>query len=96
MDAAVSADTHAEIRRIAREEEGVVAIEKCRVRKSGVGLLMDIHVEVDPEITVREGHAIGHRVADRLKGSPMPILDVIVHVEPSGGVVASAGRCGDG
>jgi divalent metal cation (Fe/Co/Zn/Cd) transporter len=71
----------------------VVAVEKCRVRKSGLGLLMDIHIEVDPEISVREGHAIGHRVADRLKASRLPILDVVVHVEPAGAAgVGGGGR----
>lgn len=83
MDAAVPEATVQEIREVAGAEEGVVAVEKCRVRKSGLGLLMDIHIEVDPAITVREGHAIGHRVADRLMGSPLPIHDVVVHVEPA-------------
>lgn len=84
MDAAVPEPIESEIRELAGGEPGVVAVEKCRVRKSGLGLLMDIHIEVDPAITVREGHAIGHRVADRLKESRLPILDVVVHVEPAG------------
>ena len=84
MDAAVPAETVSEIRRIAADVPGVVTVEKCRVRKSGLGYLMDIHVEVDPEAPVREGHAIGHRVADHLKGSSLPIDDVVVHVEPAG------------
>jgi cation diffusion facilitator family transporter len=83
MDAAVPEETQREIRALAGSEDGVVAVEKCRVRKSGLGLLMDIHIEVDPGISVREGHAIGHRVADRLKASRLPILDVVVHVEPA-------------
>jgi cation diffusion facilitator family transporter len=84
MDAAVPEGAQREIRELAGAEEGVVDVEKLRVRKSGLGLLMDIHIEVDPGITVREGHAIGHRVADRLKESRLPILDVVVHVEPAG------------
>jgi cation diffusion facilitator family transporter len=84
MDATVPAETISEIRRLAAGVPGVVTVEKCRVRKSGLGYLMDIHVEVDPEIPVREGHAIGHRVADHLKGSRLPIDDVVVHVEPAG------------
>jgi cation diffusion facilitator family transporter len=83
MDAAIPEETEREIRALAESEEGVVAVEKCRVRKSGLRLLMDIHVEVDPSLPVREGHAIGHRVADRLKASRLPILDVVVHVEPA-------------
>jgi cation diffusion facilitator family transporter len=83
MDAAIPPETVAEIRSIAAGTPGVAAVEKCRVRKSGLGLLMDIHVEVDPELTVREGHSIGHRVADRLKDGRHPIVDVVVHVEPA-------------
>lgn len=82
MDAAVPEATLAEIRDLALRVQGVSAVEKCRVRKSGLGLLMDIHIEVDPEISVREGHGIGHRVADRLRESPLPIHDVVVHIEP--------------
>ncbi|MGQ0723124.1 MAG: cation diffusion facilitator family transporter [Candidatus Eiseniibacteriota bacterium] len=82
MDAAVPESVVAEARAIAGSVPGVVAVEKCRVRKSGLGLLMDVHVEVDPEMSVRDGHSIGHGVADRLKGSPLQVVDVVVHVEP--------------
>ncbi len=63
--------------------EGVVNIEKCRIRKSGLGYLMDIHVEVDSEIPIREGHLIGHEVKDQLLDSDLPITDVVVHIEPA-------------
>jgi cation diffusion facilitator family transporter len=83
MDAAVPAETLREIRRVAAAVDGVIAVEKCRVRKSGLELLMDIHIEVEPELSVRRGHAIGHRVVDRLRATPLPIRDVVVHVEPA-------------
>jgi cation diffusion facilitator family transporter len=82
MDAAVSPEKVGEIRRLAGRVEGVVAIEKCRVRKSGLGLLMDIHVVVEAETTVRRGHEIGHDVQAALYASDLPISDVVVHVEP--------------
>lgn len=83
MDAAVEAETLARIRAVAGAVAGVTAIEKCRVRKSGLGLCMDIHVEVDGRITVREGHEIGHRVKDALLASELRIADVVVHIEPN-------------
>ena len=64
------------------ENEGVAAIEKCRIRKSGLYLSMDIHVMVDGALSVRHGHDIGHRVKERLLSSQHRIGDVIVHVEP--------------
>lgn len=83
MDAAVEAETQTRIRVIAGGVAGVAAIEKCRVRKSGLGLCMDIHVEVDGHMTVSEGHEIAHRVKDALTASELRIADVVVHIEPS-------------
>ena len=88
MDASVPESTEREIRRIALEVADVRSIDKCRGRKSGLGLLMDIHVRVDGELSVRRGHEIAHQVTDRLLQSYLPIHDVVVHVEPAkeGGV----------
>jgi cation diffusion facilitator family transporter len=86
MDAAAPEQVERQIIDLAASVEGVVAIEKCRIRKSGLGYLMDIHVEVDGDISIREGHYIGHRVKDRLMQSNLPIVDVVVHIEPAGGV----------
>jgi cation diffusion facilitator family transporter len=82
MDETVPALTQERIRLVAGGVRGVQAIEKVRVRKSGVGLYMDIHVQVDAEMTVRESHAIGHRVKDALLQSNLRIEDVVVHIEP--------------
>jgi cation diffusion facilitator family transporter len=82
MDASVSRDVEDRVRSIASSVEGVMMIEKCRVRKSGLGLLMDIHVVVDGSLPVRDGHEIGHRVKDKLVASDLPIEDVVVHIEP--------------
>jgi len=82
MDETVSAVTQEQIRIVAGNVHGVQAIEKIRVRKSGIGLYMDIHVQVDPEMTVRASHAIGHRVKDALLQSGLRIEDVVVHIEP--------------
>ena len=80
--ATVSEDVELKIRRIAGEVAGVLDVEKCRIRKSGLSLLMDIHITVDGNISVNEGHRIGHVVKDRLIASRLPIEDVVVHVEP--------------
>jgi cation diffusion facilitator family transporter len=82
MDAAASDEVEREIRTMASGVEGVVEVEKCRVRKSGLGYLMDIHVVVDGRSSVHRGHEIGHSVKDRLLESHIPIRDVVVHVEP--------------
>ena len=83
MDAAVSPDIVAAVRRLAGEVEGVITVEKCRIRKVGLHLALDIHVVVDGELTVRRGHDISHQVKDRLLASPHRINDVTVHIEPN-------------
>jgi len=83
MDASVSDDIEQQVISIASSVNGVVAIEKSRIRKSGLGYLMDLHVEVDSAISVKDGHAIGHLVNDRLIKSSIPITDVMIHIEPA-------------
>jgi len=72
-----------DIREIARRVDGVAGIDMCRVRKSGLGLWVDIHVEVPGDITVRDGHEISHRVKDALLASGHNIMDAVVHIEPA-------------
>jgi cation diffusion facilitator family transporter len=82
MDAAVAPEIVREVRKLAASVDGVVEIEKCRVRKSGLHLALDIHVVVDGDLTVRRGHAIAHEVEAKLRASQHRINDVTVHIEP--------------
>jgi cation diffusion facilitator family transporter len=84
LDAAPPADDLTRIREIAASVPGVTGIDDCRARKSGLGWLVDIHVEVDGEMPVREGHRIAHEVKDALLASDAGVLDALVHIEPSG------------
>jgi len=84
MDASVSPEIVAAVRKLAADVENVRGIDKCRIRKSGLHLALDIHVIVDGSLTVREGHDIAHQVKDRLLASQHRIKDVTVHIEPGG------------
>lgn len=83
MDTAASTELHVEVRRVAALVPGIRGIDKCRVRHSGLAVLVEIQIEVDPAITVREGHALAHAVQDRLVGAGLAISHVSVHVEPA-------------
>ncbi len=83
MDASVPAPLASEIVSLAMAVEGVVDVEKCRVRKSGLGLIMDIDIEVDGDITVRRGHDIAHAVKDAIGRQYPGNVDITVHVEPA-------------
>jgi divalent metal cation (Fe/Co/Zn/Cd) transporter len=83
MDTAAPAPFEREVRAIALGVPGVLALDKMRMRKSGLSHLVDIQVLVDGELSVRAGHAIAHAVKDALTASARHrISDVTVHVEP--------------
>ncbi|MCU0961945.1 MAG: cation diffusion facilitator family transporter [Pirellulaceae bacterium] len=82
MDLQADADVVNAIRAAAEAVEGVEAVEKLWVRKSGLEYLADIHVEVDGGMTVDEGHRIGHLVKDRLLAEFPCLRDALIHLEP--------------
>jgi cation diffusion facilitator family transporter len=83
MDAAAPEKFEKEIRGLALAVPGVGALDKVRVRKSGLSYLVDIQVRVEGSLSVREGHVIAHAVKDALIASvPHTISDVTVHIEP--------------
>jgi cation diffusion facilitator family transporter len=71
-----------QIRQTAGEVPGVRGVEKLWVRKSGLEYFADIHIEVDENLTVADGHRIGHLVKARLMQTYPVLRDVLVHVEP--------------
>lgn len=71
-----------EIRQSASGVQGVCHVEKLWVRKSGLEYLADIHIQVDAQISVREGHRIGHQVKDKLLAQFASLRHVLVHLEP--------------
>ena len=83
MDTAVPRETEDQVRAVAGGIPGVRRVEKCRVRKSGLSYLVDIHIHVDGELSVRDGHEIARAVKFALIRSPLPVVDVAVHVEPA-------------
>jgi cation diffusion facilitator family transporter len=62
---------------------GVIRIDKSFIRKMGLSFYVDLHVEVDGNISVREGHHIAHAVKRAIQESDPRIADVLVHIEPA-------------
>ncbi len=71
------------IGRTARSVPGVIEVEKCRARKMGLDFYVDLHVGVDGNISVHEGHEIAHRVKSAIQQSDSRVADVLVHIEPA-------------
>jgi cation diffusion facilitator family transporter len=83
MDTAPAGKFVASIRAVASSVPGVVEVEKCHARKMGLDYYVDLHVGVDGNISVHEGHAIAHRVKGAIQQNDSRIADVLVHIEPA-------------
>ena len=73
-----------EIRAAATSVPGALAVEKCFARKTGLRYHVDLHLEVDPELTVRQSHEIARQVRLKIVETLDWVADVLVHVEPAG------------
>jgi len=83
MDTAPAGKIVASILAVASKVPGVVEVEKCYARKMGLDYYVDLHVGVDGNISVHEGHEIAHRVKSAIQQSDSRIADVLVHIEPA-------------
>ncbi len=82
-DAAPPAGVSTGIREAAMSVEGVIGLDVCMVRKMGFDYFVDLHVIVDGNLTVREGHWIAHQVQDAIRERHLRVAQVLVHVEPA-------------
>lgn len=82
LDAA-SDDMARDVRRIAGQVEGVCEIEKVFVRKSGSGYHVDMHLHVNPDLSIRVAHALAGKVKAVLQRELPNLVSVLIHVEPA-------------
>ena len=83
LDGQAGSDINNFVIGIAGSVQGVVDVEKCRIRKSGTDFFVEIHVRVPAAMPVGEGHAVGHQVKDAIIAARHAIRDVVVHLEPA-------------
>ena len=82
MDEAPDPKIVEQIQQIAAGISGVARVEKCFVRKAGHLFFVEMHVEVDPQMTVLRSHEIAHDVKDKIRETIPAVSDVLVHIEP--------------
>jgi len=63
---------------------GVRGVDKAYARKTGMSYHVDLHIEVDPAMSVADAHAVAGRVRHQVRGDLGWVADVLVHVEPAG------------
>lgn len=62
--------------------EGVKGCHDIRTRGTEGSVFLDLHVLVDPAISVERSHEIADRVESSIKGRFPSVVDIVVHVEP--------------
>jgi cation diffusion facilitator family transporter len=71
------------LRETALAVPGVAGVEKLLARRSGLMYFVDLHLEVEGGMPVRDAHALGHDVKAKLQASRPDIADVLIHLEPA-------------
>jgi len=82
LDAGIDQETIDRLKALARAVPGARDVEATRGRRSGLGLLVELHVEVDPQASVEEGHVVAQKVRDALLAADEHVTDAVIHIEP--------------
>ena len=83
LDEHVYDDLILEIRSIAQKVPDVQGTEKCLVRKTGMTYLVDLHLLVNGNLSVTQGHEISHATKDKLMQELPELSNVLIHIEPA-------------
>ena len=83
MDEHLYDDLIDDIRKVSNSVEGIIATEKCFIRKAGMKYHVDLHAIVDATISVKEGHDLAHKLKDTLRSEISTIGHVLIHIEPN-------------
>ena len=68
----------------ALEVDGVCSVHNVRSRGTPDAIAVDLHVKVQPDLTVEEGHRLSHSVKDCISRELPEVVDVVIHIEPFG------------
>ena len=82
IDVALDPEKISAIRQHIHAVHGVRSIHTLRTRKSAGSAFVDVHIQVDPRLSVSEGHQIGDSVRRRLLQHVEEVTDVTVHIDP--------------
>jgi cation diffusion facilitator family transporter len=81
VDTALSETYVADIQEATKLSDGVRGVHSLRTRRMGSAVILDIHLQVDPTISVSEGHYIGDWVCKQLRSKFHEISDITVHID---------------
>jgi len=82
MDGKPDDNSMEDIRKIAEGVAGVEYVHEIRCRRSGQYLIVDLKLDMNPEMTVRESHAIARSVKQLIFEHAANVGDVMIHINP--------------
>jgi len=82
MDRMPGTDIIAPVRIAASSVPGVLAVEKLSARKAGMVYFVDIHVQADPSMSLRDSHELSGAVKSGIRSQVPNVAGVLVHMEP--------------
>jgi cation diffusion facilitator family transporter len=84
MDGIQDSDLYDQLFEAIRKVKGAHNPHRTRARKVGSHYMVNLDIEVDPEMKVRDAHNIAKEVEDTIKTDISNVYDVMVHIEPMG------------
>jgi cation diffusion facilitator family transporter len=66
---------------IIEKVEGVKNVHKVRIRMSGPSLFADVHIRLNPRMSVQKAHEITKVIQEKVRAA-IPGMEITVHVEP--------------
>jgi len=82
IDTGLEKDRVAAIEKSILEVDGVGTLHVLRTRQIGSDALVDVHIQVDPYLSVSEAHYISETVRSKLIDEIEEVIDVMVHIDP--------------
>jgi ferrous-iron efflux pump FieF len=83
MDRELPAAQRASIRTLALQHPGAHDVHDLRTRRAGSDVFIELHLELDGQLSLEQAHAITHEVEARIRAA-FPSADITVHQEPAG------------
>jgi ferrous-iron efflux pump FieF len=83
MDRELPAAQRAAIRTLALQHPSAHDVHDLRTRRAGSDVFIELHLELDGQLSLEQAHAITHEVEARIRAA-FPSADITVHQEPAG------------
>jgi len=79
---AASPETIQRINQTLAASSDIEDFHELRTRKIGGDVFLDVHILVDPNLTVQQGHDISHRIEDEIRAKLNRPVNILIHIEP--------------